>query len=155
MVINMLTRWFNFEFGIPSHLSPVSIQPIARYILKLILFIPLVAPSSDQWCNSIWMVRWRHHSLRLGVVCTCPPKTMSSAWKCLPSPHFIYEAKKYSLNYLRGFKCQISCILYHTPAVAASWRSNFRLGCSPTTQTCDVTHSGWERRTALDAIITH
>ena len=36
----------------------------------------------------ILMVRWRHHSLRLGVVCTCPPKTMASAWNCLPSPHF-------------------------------------------------------------------
>ena len=102
MVINMLTRWFNFEFGVPSHLSPVSMQSIA--ILKLILFIPMVAPSSDQWRNSILMVRWRHHSLRLRVVCTCPPKTMSSAWKCLPSPHFTntYEAKKYSLKLFKG-----------------------------------------------------
>ncbi len=145
MVINVLTRWFNFEFGVSSHLNPVSIQPIAMlcmYILKIILFIPMVAPSSDQWRNSTLMFRWRHHSLRLGVVCTCPTKTMSSAWKCLPFPHFTntYEAKKYSLK-LRGFTCQISCILYQTPAVAASWRSNFRLGCSPAAQSCDATHS--------------
>ena len=41
----------------------------------------------------VLMVRWRHHSL--WNVCTCLPKTMSSAWKCLPSPHFTntYEAK--------------------------------------------------------------
>ena len=102
MVIN------NFEFGVPSHLSPVSITTychvVYMYILKLILFIPMVAPSSDQWRNSILMVRWHHHSLPLEVVCTCPPKTMSSAWKCLPSPHFTntYEAKKYSLKLFKG-----------------------------------------------------
>ncbi len=26
MVINMRTMWFNFEFGVPSHLKPVSLQ---------------------------------------------------------------------------------------------------------------------------------
>ena len=99
MVINMLTRWLNFEFGVPSQHTTYC-HVVYRYILKLILFIPMVAPSSDQWRNSILMVRWRHHSIQLGVVCTCPPKTMSSAWKCLPSPHFTntYEANKYSLK---------------------------------------------------------
>ena len=135
MVIN------NFEFGVPSHLSPVSITTYChvvymyRYILKLILFIPMVAPSSYQWRNSILMVRWRHHSLRLGVVCTCPPKTMSSAWKCLPSPHFTntYEAKKYSLKLFKGLSLHVK---YHAFYITLPrWKphdaATFDLGVHP------------------------
>ena len=54
MIIDMLTRWFNFEFGVLSHLKTVSLQPIAMHtmlckiIVKSIWFIPMVAPSSDQ-----------------------------------------------------------------------------------------------------------
>ena len=96
--------WSTIPFKSSQHTTCCHV--VYMYILKLILFIPMVAPSSDQWCNSILMVRWRHHR-RLGVVyivCTCPPKTMSSAWKCLPSPHFTntYEAKQYSLKLFKG-----------------------------------------------------
>ena len=54
MIIDMLTRWLNFEFGVLSHLKTVSLQPIAmqtmlcRIILKFVWFSPMVAPSSDQ-----------------------------------------------------------------------------------------------------------
>ena len=54
MIIDMLTRWLNFECWVQSHLKTVSLQPIAmqtmlcRIILKLVWFTPLVPPSSDQ-----------------------------------------------------------------------------------------------------------
>ena len=31
MIIDMLTRWFNFEFGVLSRLKTVSLQPINCY----------------------------------------------------------------------------------------------------------------------------
>ena len=42
MIIDMFTRWLNFEFGVLSHLKTVSLQPIAMQTT------PMVAPSSDQ-----------------------------------------------------------------------------------------------------------
>ena len=42
MVINMLTRWFNFEFGVPSHLNPVSLQPIAMLCIHVHLKVHFV-----------------------------------------------------------------------------------------------------------------
>ena len=39
MIIDMLTRWFNFEFGVLSRLKTVSLQPIAMHTLlcKIVL----------------------------------------------------------------------------------------------------------------------
>ena len=106
MVINMLTRWFNFEFGVPSHLNTVSLQPIAMlcmYIVKIILFIPMAAPSSDQWRNSILMVRWRHRSLRLSRLhVSAKNDVIGLKVSTLPSFYKYIWSKKYSLKLFKG-----------------------------------------------------
>ena len=165
MIIDMLTRLLNFEFGVLSHLKTVSLQPnamqtmLCRIILKFvsgslrwwrhlvinvrkhrhIWFIPMMAPPSDQgWETAFTTKSWS----RL-------PKTMSSAWKFLPSPHFryTYKAQNIILNYSRCFTCQITCILYQTLLL---WQppdaSTFDLSIWATR---DATHSGRDRMRSL------
>ena len=87
MIIDkMLTRWFNFEFGVLSHIK--NSQPTTYCYAHLVVknyfkFIPMMAPPSDQgWETAFTTKSWSR-----------PPKTMSSAWKVLPSPHFSYTYK--------------------------------------------------------------
>ena len=149
MIIDMLTRWLNFEFGVLSHLKTVSLQPIAMQTIRWwrhlvinvrkhrhIWFIPMMAPPSDQGKQPSQpsLGSWS----RL-------PKTMSSAWKFLPSPHFsyTYKAQNIILNYSRCFTCQITCILYQTlllwqPPDAPTFDLSIWV-------TRDATHSGRDR----------
>ena len=47
MIIDL--RWFNFKFGVLSHLKLVSLKPIANTRHT----ITMVAPSSDQWQETL------------------------------------------------------------------------------------------------------
>ena len=55
MIIDMLTRWLNFEFGVLSHLKKSAYnlllcKPccVELFHSKFVWFTPMVAPSSDQ-----------------------------------------------------------------------------------------------------------
>ena len=53
MIIDL--RWFNFEFGVLSHLKLVSLKPIAntKEHANTRHTITMVAPSSDQWQETL------------------------------------------------------------------------------------------------------
>ena len=76
---------------------------VYMYILKLILFIPMVAPSSDQWRNSILMVRWRHQSStwsRLHL--SAKNDVISLKVSALPSFYKYIWSKQISLKLFKG-----------------------------------------------------
>ena len=61
MIIDMLTRLLNFEFGVLSHLKTVSLQPNAMQTMLCRIILKFVSGSLRWWRHLVINVRKHRH----------------------------------------------------------------------------------------------